>query len=301
MRMNFDYLLRSTLFLPGAGPFDGAALIRFCADHGFGHIMLNERRWCVSAGWYESNFEGGYAALKRFVGQCHDAGLLFTLHGRCTRLEKEDPLLVPPRPEGIVHKDGMFRIDPFSDLQKKIAWRWIDVADLVGADGIYLDGADTGAKLYDKATPQYQEAIVASQRAVIDQLSRPMLLQTSNTTDELHEHWCWSGQRDHYPNVYAGGWDNTREQWNKQAHIGKAKEALANGYPAQVGWLDFAHGRTTKDGRPIEDQNPASLSLVCDFAREHNLPIVMETTLEEVDSHPQRDELLKILKRTNRR
>jgi len=50
------------------------------------------------------------------------------------------------------------------------------------------------------------------------------------------------------------------------------------------------------DGTPIEDQCVESLTKIRKFAREHNCPIILEATLDEINTHPQRDALLAILK-----
>jgi len=297
MRKDFDMLLRNTYFMPWSrlGPaFDQNATIAFCKENNFSHFMLDETKWCKSAGWYESVMPGGYSELKQFVTKLHDADIIFTLHGRVSEINSNDPLFVQPRLDGLVNAKNRVFVDAFSELQQQISARFVAIADLINADGLYLDWSGAYSDLIDDPIRK-REAVVAEQSSVINQLTRPMILQASQSSPELHEHWCLSGQLDHYPNVITSGKiKSTRDQWNDTYFL-NAQRALKLSYPAQIGWLDFGHG-ITYEGKPIEDQNPASLTKLCKYAREHNLPIVLEATLEEINSHPQKDELLTIIK-----
>ena len=300
MRKDFDMLLRNTYFPPWGKLGDHATLIRFCVDNGFGHLMLGESIWCKSAGYYESNLLGGYSELKTLVREAHDAGLLFTLHGRVTRVDADDPLAVEPRPTALVKNVGTsnYYINPYvGNTQKEISARFIDLADMVGADGLYLDGNDIYscyARLLD--TPGLKhKACVDIYQITFDLLTRPMLLSGSQTTPEQREYWCFSGQRDHYLHIKLAGNNYTRDTWTDE-QFRRTIEALNNGYPGVVGWIDFCHGQKMPDGTAIEDQNAESLTKIRKFAREHNCPIVLEATMEEINTHPQRDALLAILK-----
>ncbi len=78
-RCDFDYLLRNTFFLSwGPSDFDHDAVIDFCVENNFGHLMLFKQRWCKSSGWYESSMPGGHGDLKLLVKKAHDAGLIVT-------------------------------------------------------------------------------------------------------------------------------------------------------------------------------------------------------------------------------
>lgn len=300
MRRDFDMLLRNTFFLPWGKLGDHATLIQFCVDNGFGHLMLGELVWCKSAGYYESNLPGGHSELKTLVKEAHDAGLIFTLHGRVTRVDADDPLAVEPRPAALVKNVGTanYYVNPYvGNTQKEISARFIDLADMVGADGLYFDGADEYscyAKLLDTTELKHKACVDILQTA-LDYLTRPMLLSASITTNEQREYWCFSGQRDHYINIKRMWPQFTRDSWTEEQFKTTIK-ALSDGYPGVVGWIDFCHGEKMPDGTPIEDQNAESLASIRNFAREHNCPIVLETTLNEINTHPQRDTLLAVLR-----
>jgi len=301
MRKDFDHLLRNTFFLvwsPGHLEFDHDAVVDFCVYNNFGHLMVTETRWCRSAGWYESVMPGGHGDLKRLANKLHAKDILFTLHGRNTRIFHDDPLYLEPRPQGLVQaKDRNYCfIEPRSNLQLQVSARWIAIADLVGADGLYLDGCESGFASTLENPAKRLAAVLAGQRSVFEQLTRPMILQGSQTTDEFRDYWCLSGQRDPFDSIKRmGGYTYDRDGWN-DVHIWRAEEALERGYPAQVGWIDFTHDATLPDGEVIEDQNPASMEKLCSFARLHNLPIVLAANLEEIETHPQRDEMLEIIR-----
>ena len=289
MRKHFDYLLRSTLFV-NMGSLDGA--LALCKELGFRHLMLGERTWSKSSGWYECAFSGGYQSLKRYIQECHDADTLVTLHTRTTRVSNGDAMAVEPvHPE--LEKDGNYLfVDPYSSLHKEMAARLVEVADLVNADGIYLDGAEVAARNYPN---KVLAAINTGQRDVFANLTRPMLLQSSSTNaGEVREYWAWKGQLDHYPNRVRCGFEGTRAEWN-QKYFESVQDALSRGFPSQVGWIDVGHG-LSHQGKPIEDQTPESMQELCDYAMTHNVPIVLETPLDELETHPKRDEIKDIIR-----
>jgi len=289
MRKHFDYLLRSTYFLVGNGPLDG--VIETCKDLGFRHLLLGQYCWSRSTGWYESSLPGGHGDLKRFIQDCHAEDILVSLHTRTTRVTVEDPLVIEPKHPDLEFDGSRHWVDPYSPLHDAMAARLVAVADLVGADGLYLDGAEMAVRNHrDKPAT----AIIAGQKAVIDKLTRPMLLQSSSSPSELHEYWSWVGQLDHYINRKKVGFEGTRDDWYEQ-YFRFVNQALSRGYPSQLGWIDVGHGQTA-GGEPIEDQSPESLKKLTDWAAAHNVPIVLETTLEEFESHPQVDELEEVIR-----
>jgi len=289
MRKHFDFLRRSTFFLAN-GPMGD--VIALCRELGFGHILLGEHTWSRASGWYESSLPGGHGDLKRFVREAHKANLLVSLHTRTTRVGNGDPLVEMPV-HGELEVDGnLYYVDPYSKLQGEMAARLVAVADLVLADGLYLDGAETAARKYPDGIGA---AITTCQNAVITRLTRPMLMQSSSTLTTLFDWWCFKGQIDHYIHKVKAGWEGTRAEWNEQ-YIKYAQQAMAQGYPAQLGWIDVGHGQTHQ-GKPIEDQSPESLQQLCDWATDHNVPIVLQTTLEELDTHPKRDEIKAVIKK----
>ena len=301
MKKDFDYLLRNTFFLAWEKQqhtFDQDAVVAFCRENNFGHLMLDETKWCRSAGWYESVMSGGHSELKLLARKLHEHDILLTLHGEVTRIHRADPLFIKPRQPGLMQRAGdpYGYVDPRGELQRQISARFVAIADLVDADGIYLDWVAAGyAATLKSESAEKQAAIVAAQRSLTDQLTRSILLQTAVTTDELKEYWCFSGQRDNHPNVQRlGGYNYTRDSWNDE-QIRRAEEAISQGYPPQLGWIDFEHG-VVIDGKKIEDQNPASMAKMCTYAKEHNMPIVLQGTLRKIKSHPQKDEILSVIR-----
>jgi len=303
MRKDFDMLLRNTYFLPW-GTFNANGVLSVLRQGGFGHFMLGNSLWSKSpAGWYESAFPGGYKALKEFVNRLHDNDILFTLLSYLTLIGKNDPWYIEPRPAGVIQTPATATlgdycvVDPYSDAQRQISARLAAVADLVGADGVYLDGIEQGFAQTISNSAEKEEAIAKVAETFVTQ-AKSLILQVSHPIPAYKDYWCLSGERDCYYVVKRGGlFTGTRDEWTVR-HISFAEQQMNAGYPGQTGWTDFAYGKTMPDGTPIEDQTPETLAKLCDWAKGHNLPIVLESTLEDIDSHPQSDELLAIFKAT---
>lgn len=282
-----------TYFAVGSDSFDPDWAIQFCKDNGFGQLMLSEYLWTYGPAMQQSRFKSGHKRLKELILAAHDSDLKVMLHARVTEIGSNDPLSIKPWPYGVVkHKNTLF-IDPRSELQKAAGQNLAVLAHLLGADGLYLDGGGLASIWADTYSQQYYAMIRLQHLSVIESTTKRLEYQfgcTPRINSDYADMVSAVGQRDTYHNVYKNGaFNGTRSAWNDM-QIAKANDAEAVGLPAQLGWTDFY------SGPDCEDQTPEHMQQLCDKAREKGWPLVLQASRSDIETHPERDEILEVIR-----
>ncbi|MBN1512516.1 MAG: PKD domain-containing protein [Phycisphaerae bacterium] len=284
---DMDYLF---LYPESDGTIDAGAVIQACHRLGFQSVLLVFGSWCE---W--SNPSEPFKARDGVAGvirQLRAEGLLVGCHTFIHKLHRDGyyPATYPEKvldesPPG--EPDFVKTYDLRTDLPEIVAQQFASRFNQLGFDWVYFDGAeDAGDPIYGWGPETDWYAVPRAIGAALNSMNpAPRVVQSSYSRGKMWHYISRWGQRDYL------GIDSQIERLDEiVARIPMCRENL---YYPDLGWFNT---RVLKpDGVTYRWATVEEVKYLCAVSVQHDAPIGLRTRLQDLNSHPQSDEIIGLI------